>query len=169
MERIRGGTEQFVAFRAGTGEKRTIAIVVEGNTILKEIPLDVAKSLPSPSKKGKVNEHNNSKCQPLRRKIAQLFESGYALTTQDFAEIFEEGGASPSTGQGLSMELKLGYFVNETGVEVKSEKHRGRTIYYHAHIPKEDTDIEEVKASIAKEKEAISKARKIKKGPSQEG
>lgn len=163
MERIKGGTEQFVAFRAGTGQRKITAIIADGNTILRSVPLDVAKSLPpssSRTRKGRVNGHYDSKCQPLRRKIAQLFESGHALTTQDFAEIFEESGASPSTGRGLSMELKLGYFAGETGVEVKSERYKQRTIYYHADLPREDTDIEEVKTRIAKEKEAISKARK---------
>lgn len=97
---------------------------------------------------------NNREKSPIRlqadREIASLFDSGYALIVEDFAQVYEGHNLSRVTGRyGVSSRINGGAFTNDTGVVVKTIKFaRGRKIYVSATIPLEDTDIDSVKRSI---------------------
>ncbi len=84
----------------------------------------------------------------VKLEVAELLDSGYALTHNDIRGMFSDRGMSPNSVSNL-VAIDQRRFEEETGVPAKKISYRGRVIIVDARlIPELDTDILEVKREI---------------------
>lgn len=91
----------------------------------------------------------------IYKEVAELLDSGYALTHDDLRDIGIKHGKSPHYGGQLGSSIGAGGFTQTTGILVKRVRfnpkvpgYGSRIIYYDARLEEKDTDIEFVREKI---------------------
>lgn len=77
------------------------------------------------------------------KRIAQLFESGRALTVKDCKEIMTSYASLPAAN--VVTMFRNGNFSKDTGIAVAWERYKGMYIFRHANIAKEETNFNQVR------------------------
>lgn len=79
----------------------------------------------------------------VRDTIAELFQIGYVLTSEDFRVFFEYFGLEGSNGYTMVTELRAGGFSERYDLPLVEETHNGLTLFRDARLSIDETNMKE--------------------------